>query len=363
MWEARTAIPKEPISFLLIPAFLLAVVFSGNYPWLKRKEPYLACLLFLLIVTPDLLGNLYGNSNAVVVEKVGYTEHLSRIGGLGISVQPLVFYGRAILTIAYKLAGAMLANDAEEYVGMNPIFGSLLFVLVFLVTILWKHKDSVTKSLLICFWFIFLFFTFIRRGSAGRGHLDMDLWIWVDVTLLPAAVIAGYYISKVGNGWRIAAYAVIVIGSLYSSYRVVFPRLAIPPVSIAYDPEVVGPLKGQMVTVEAMLDRCDICDANSKVELLDISIVEKNANGSLVGLPGIGTPDVVGAELGQDDRTFALRATGGELDRRYDVKWRLTNVLGKTREMTTTLGMNAMSEQRWRQPFWVHRKPAITAEK
>ena len=346
------------ISLLLIPAFLLAVILSGNSFWLKRKEPYLASLLFLLIISPDL----YWNFASQAKSQVNYSDHLGRVGGLGLSEQPLYFYMHPVLNVGYKLVGAKLKDAASEFVGMNPLFGIILLGSALWLALRSKGESAIVKCLLVCFWLVFIFFSLIRAGSAGRAKLDTDLWIWVDVTLIPAVVLAGYCLSRLQGWLKGVAVVMICIASLYAVYRTVIPRLTMPNLAVNFDPEVFGSMDGRMVPVEAHFDHCDFCDSNPKLELLSIRIVEKRETGAQIRLVDLETTDVEGAQLGTDDRAFALRATGADQDRRYEITWRLTDKSGKSRELTAPIWMKVASEKRWRQPFWVRNELAQTGK-
>lgn len=81
-------------SSLLAPALLVVFCFRGYRSWFLRKEPYIAALLFLAVISPDLYWNLRHPAGNVIAAEYGYAQHLSRVGGLGYSVQPLIFYGR-----------------------------------------------------------------------------------------------------------------------------------------------------------------------------------------------------------------------------------------------------------------------------
>lgn len=346
------------IALLFLPAFFLAVVVTGNGSWLKRKETYLASLLFLIVIVPDLYWNLNSLGNA----ELNYSDHLGRMGGIGVSDQPLYFYTHPILVVTYKLMGAKLQDFAPEFVGMNPLFGFIMLGSAIWLVIRSRREVTVAKCLLVCLWFFFLFFSFISPGNKGRKDLDTNLWIWVDVTMLPASVLAGCALSRLKGWWRHVAVAVVALACLYSGYRLVNSLYTMPTIAVGYDPEAFGALDGHMVSIETKFDYCDFCDGKPQVQLLNIRVIEKEANNKDAEIPALESGSVEGAQLGTDDRTFALRATGKERDRRYEIFWRLTDANGKVQNLMSELWVRPLSNPKWRLPFWV-RNELIVAKK
>ena len=65
--------------------------------------------------------------------------------------------------------------------------------------------DQLRLFLLVMFWAIFGFFTLIKRGTV-TGRLDPVSWIWVEVTLVPAVVMAGARLADISGTWRVPAW-------------------------------------------------------------------------------------------------------------------------------------------------------------
>jgi hypothetical protein len=63
------------------------------------------------------------------------------------------------------------------------------------------RRDQLRILLVVMFWAIFGFFTLIRRGDPP-GRLDPVSWIWVEITIVPAIVLAGARLSDVSGKWR-----------------------------------------------------------------------------------------------------------------------------------------------------------------
>ena len=207
------------IILLLIPAYFATIVFSRYRPWLRRKEPYIAGLVFLLVISPDLYWNLTTTDHV----QVSLIDQLSRVGGLGFNPHYLLFYvGEAVSIIGY-----VYHDGFAEYPKMNPLFGVILLAGVFLITLRIKRSESILKFLIFAFWIGFGFFLFTRPGT-GVQFGDALGWLWVDMTLLPAVILTGYYLSSLRKNLRIFAYIATGAAVLYATVMVVTIRLGLP---------------------------------------------------------------------------------------------------------------------------------------
>jgi hypothetical protein len=59
----------------------------------------------------------------------------------------------------------------------------------------------------VMFWFVFGFFTFMKRGTPP-GRLDPVSWIWVEATIIPAVILASAGLASATGAWRIGAWTV-----------------------------------------------------------------------------------------------------------------------------------------------------------
>ena len=93
-----------------------------------------------------------------------------------------------------------------------------------------------------------------------------------------------------------------------------------------------------METVVATVTVSDNCDPNPSVRL--ISITSNEPESGFLG-NGDKSPDIAGAALGTDDRTFELRSergTGnGSTGRVYTVTYRVTDVSGNSVDRSATV--------------------------
>jgi hypothetical protein len=208
-------------SALLLPVFFATLLLPPFREWLKRPAPYVACAIWLLVVSPDLLWNARTDESLVnyagqEVAQATYARHLQRIGGIGLSAYPSMFYGRSVVTAAHEaVLGRELRDETPEYRAVNALVGLVLIGGVLVTTVRFRRLAGATPFLLLAFWTIFAFFTFIEKGSPP-GRLDPVSWIWVEVTLIPAAVLAGAQLHGAQGVWRRAAWGVAAAALLYA---------------------------------------------------------------------------------------------------------------------------------------------------
>jgi 4-amino-4-deoxy-L-arabinose transferase-like glycosyltransferase len=209
---------------LLLPALFLVLLLPRHRDWLRRAHPYAACALFALLIAPDVLWNLranpdvdrvtYGNRAA---PQATYASHFKRIGGLGLSPYPLMFYARQpVSALSELLTGGPLDDNTPEYRSMNPALGVLLLGAVLLTTLRSAGPDTLRGFLLLAFWCTFGFFLSIRRGDSPG--LDPVSWIWVDATMVPAAVMAGARMAEASGRGRLALWSGAGLAAAYSIF-------------------------------------------------------------------------------------------------------------------------------------------------
>jgi 4-amino-4-deoxy-L-arabinose transferase-like glycosyltransferase len=212
-------------SALLLPVFFITLLHAKYRRWLLRPHVYLACVMFLAIVSVDLYWNMtvdrqtaripYGTQEAGYAT---YQSHLARVGGIGFSPYPLMFYARRQVRLAHlSLTGRELRDETPEYRSMNPGIGVVLLAGVLVTTFRRAGPHDVRRFLLIWFWTVFGLFTLIARGDPP-GRLDPVSWIWVETTMLPAAILTGAALAGARGKWRAVAWLVSGAALLYSSF-------------------------------------------------------------------------------------------------------------------------------------------------
>lgn len=211
-------------SALLLPVFFLALLLPPYREWLTRPAPYMACAVWLLVVSPDLIWNARTDEEVIVnyagegVAQATYARHLQRIGGVGLSAYPSMFYARSVVTAIHQAAlGRELRDETPEYDSINPLLGLVLVGAAVVTAVRYRRATAATPVLLLAFWVIFAFFTLIEKGNPP-GRLDPVSWIWVEVTLIPATMLAGARLAGLEGRARATAWAVASAALLYACW-------------------------------------------------------------------------------------------------------------------------------------------------
>jgi 4-amino-4-deoxy-L-arabinose transferase-like glycosyltransferase len=211
---------------LLLPVFLLTLLHPVYRHWLRRPHAYLAAGLFALLVSPDLAWNMKSGPERLVTYsdqtalQATYASHWRRVGGIGFSPYPSMFYARGVVMSAYQgVTGQELRDETPEYASMNPVLGVLLVGAVLLTTFRPPRRDALRVFLLILFWTVFGLFTLIKKGDPP-GRLDPVSWIWVEVSMLPAIILAGARLADARGTSRPVSWAVASAALAVAAYTV-----------------------------------------------------------------------------------------------------------------------------------------------
>lgn len=211
---------------LLLPVFAFTLLISKQRRWLLKPQVYLACVIWALVISPDLVWNLRNNAattkvtyNNQTVGQATYATHLKRVGGLGISLYPSMFYFRSTVRSSYlRITGSPMRDNTAEYESVNPAIGLLLLGGVVATAVRPRGRDQLRIFLLLMFWGIFGFFTMIKPGDPG-GRLDAVSWIWVETTMVAAVVLAGAQLANVSEKWRLPLWSVAVVALVWACMR------------------------------------------------------------------------------------------------------------------------------------------------
>jgi 4-amino-4-deoxy-L-arabinose transferase-like glycosyltransferase len=211
---------------LLLPTLLLSLVFMGRIAWIGRRQPWIACAVFLAVISPDLYSNLtvtpekrleLWQRHQQAAEQTGaqfdgtvytvnglymsYGDQLSRFRGIGFNAEPFYFYFGSLL----DALGVKHQNTFSEFPFMHPLEGILLWC--GLASALWRRpKDSLTVALLTMFLVLFVPFSLVQLGEP-RARFPSDpkvLWYWVDRTMLPAMLLTGHACWQIWSRGRSA---------------------------------------------------------------------------------------------------------------------------------------------------------------
>ena len=138
-----------------------------------------------------------------------YAVHLRRVGGLGFSPYPSMFYFRGPVSWLYsRVTGNELKDETRDYLSVNAAIGALLVGAVLITTVRPTRPDRLRTFLLVMFWGIFTFFTLIKKGDTP-GRLDPVSWIWVEMTLIPAVILAGARLADLSGRWRLLTWVLV----------------------------------------------------------------------------------------------------------------------------------------------------------
>ena len=107
---------------LLLPVFALTLVISKHRRWLLGPHVYLACAVMRSVISPDIIWNLRTNPDTAKVSynneahgQATYAAHLRRIGGLGLSPYPSMFYFRGPVRSLYaRVTGSELKDETTD---------------------------------------------------------------------------------------------------------------------------------------------------------------------------------------------------------------------------------------------------------
>ena len=213
--SAGLAFYAKEHSALVMPTFFLALLATSQRRWLRTPHPYLASVLFVACISPDLYWNLETKSERLVnyageeVRQATYTDHFRRFGGVSLSPYPAMFYVKPVAQAAARqLTGETPPDYTREYRSVGPLLGAVLLTAVVFTAARWRARDDLQRFLAIQFAFVFLFFSVIQPGNPP-GRLDAVSWIWVETTMLPAVVLTGARLAGTAGWTRRASWAIV----------------------------------------------------------------------------------------------------------------------------------------------------------
>jgi hypothetical protein len=328
-------------ALLLLPVWGTVVLLKPYRPWLRRWPTWVAVLLFFLVISPDLLKGWVENTGQA---QAAYSDHLARVSGFGITPQPLAFFGKTALTALLAAFGLSFKDWAPEYPAMNELFGAamLLGILVILLTRELRSR-TVVRLWLAIFFLAFIVLSFLDTKYDESSHLGPQAWYWMDITLLPAALLAGTAIGFV-HGWHRRVLVLLILGGcLVSLYQTGAGRLGLQRFKAGAEPLVLWPADGRSVEVRTGFLPCVTCDQAPEVRLervsLEIEGTSREARSDEF--------EPVDPPAGRHLRLMARREV-----RWYGLHYRLREASG--RETPVTVYVLVRDEpQPWPPMFWV----------
>jgi 4-amino-4-deoxy-L-arabinose transferase-like glycosyltransferase len=217
---------------LLLPVFLAMLLGATYRRWLRSPHLYLAVVVFALVIGPDLAWNLRTDPDTARVTYGGgtigqatYSAHLQRLGGIGFSPYPAMFYAHGPVTQLIGIVAGTAPPEPHimpEYHPVNPVIGLLLVIAVLTATMNVAGRNPNHRFLLILAWGVFIFFTLVKRGDPPYRLAAVN-WVWVEATLIPAVTLAGHRLAGLTGRWRTAVWICCAVALMYAVDSLVWP--------------------------------------------------------------------------------------------------------------------------------------------
>lgn len=346
---------------LLLPGFLAAMLLSARHRvWFWRAAPYVAVLIFVAVISPDLVINFLMRDDL----EFSYSDHLQRAAGLGFTRHHLLFFLRGAIQAVYAFLGQSLSDLAPEYASMNSLLGTILLgvasiMAARLVLNREVRQDATSLYLTIAFWAVFGFFLFIEVSTEGAiQHLTYVAWFWSDLTLIPGCILAGAFLSGLIGKWRTVGYSIAGLAVAVAIADAVFTRVGTPkgPVA-AFDPEYILPPDGRRVSARGSINYCAICEKNMSARIVGVEL--RHPDGA--------TEEALGTDYARIDGDsdsglgLVLLARDGDPAENPDERWDESMWYDITLELTDSAGSTYLVEERvfsslipseFNPPFW-----------
>ncbi len=330
---------------LLLPVFAVALLTAPYRRWLRHPAPWAAVILFMVIISPDLFkGATHGTAN-----QASYTDHMDRIRGIGITPQPVAFYGKEAVRFALDITGRTFKDWAPEYPGLNEAFGiSVLLALMWSLFRIRQLPDPRLRLWLALFLFVFGFLVLLDTEFNEQRQLSPQAWYWADLTLLPAALVLGFVTAR-SRGWLHGALLLLLVGGcLISSARLASGPFRFQHMKLAVSPAVLWPQDGRIAPVQVGVLPCTACDQNPEM------VLEKVMIQSAAGWRPA-TPEEMPA-LGDEHHRTVLLAVSPAVSA-YGLHYRLTE--SNSHVVRTSIDVLIRPEaDQVKQPFWFVSPPA-----
>ena len=346
---------------LLLPGFLAAMLVSARHRlWFLRAAPYVAVLIFVAVISPDLVVNFLMKDDL----EFSYSDHLQRAAGLGFTRHHLLFFLRGAISTVYGFMGQSLSDLAPEYASMNSLLGLILLGVASVMAARFVlsrglRLDATSSYLTIAFWFVFGFFLFIEVSTEGAiQHLTYVAWFWSDLTLIPGCLLAGAFLVEMVGKRRTVGYSIAGLAAIVAIVGAVVTRVGTPndPV-VAFAPEYILPPNGQRVSARGSMNYCVLCEKNMSARIVDVTL--RHPDGA--------TEQVLGTDYAQIDHDsgvdlgLTLLARDGDPAENPDEKWNESMWYDITLELTDSAGSTYLIEDRvfsslipseFNPPFW-----------
>ena len=289
---------------LLGPVFIITLVATRHRVWFRRREAYLAALLCFVVISPDVWWNV---TNQDPDAAANYGKHLSGVGSLGITYQPLLLYGREAVSWLLGVTGHSFYDNAEEYAAGNFLLSLVIAggVLYALLNARMRRNPGVVL-LLVLFVFIFGFFTF--AGERSTPGLHSFGFFWGDLSLIGGVGLGGLWAGSLVGATRVFAALFLASGFFLSATRVFRDHFAAPSVAARPDPYLIEHAPGVLRDISVSFNFCQVCDQAPRIELVAV----RARSGGKDLPPDSASHLIADASLGTDDRSIRVESTAPE---------------------------------------------------
>lgn len=244
---------------LLVPLWCAALVFTGNARWLLRWPTWAALGVFAAFF-------------ALARTQAGSGGQLDRFAGFGVTAQPLAFYGKSAVRKLLSLVHTGFKDWAPEYPSMNVLLGAALLAGTGLALVSGKlRKDPAVRTCLALFAAVLALLVFVDTRFNEEANLAPQAWYWADLSLLPAALLAGIAAGRGGIAGRAVATGVLA-GALVGAVHVGATRLGTSPVQGGAVPGLVSPADGRMAELHTGFLTCALCPPDPPITLKRIQV-------------------------------------------------------------------------------------------
>jgi hypothetical protein len=241
------AIVTKQTAVLLVLAFGLELLRRPETRRLLRKpEPWYGLAALLIIVSPDIVWNLFQSGVDNSASGNGVAFQLAKMEPGTWSWGPSALYFRPLFHFSIE------PGVLSEYVSMTSLPGAL--VLGSAIASVWLLRSSVARFLQAFGFATFLLFSLL----SGR---DGEFW-WADLTVLPFVALTGGVLGLLEGRRRLIALAVMSI-ALVTAFRIVTTRENYFPLDVGSPPQpVIDSYKKsqwQLVVAQRNVDHLAAC--------------------------------------------------------------------------------------------------------
>lgn len=278
---------------LLVPLWCTALLLTGNARWLARWPTWAALCIFVACFL-------------AAKTQAGSGGQLDRFAGFGVTAQPLAFYGKSAVRKLLSFVHTGFKDWAPEYPSMNAVLGASLLAGTALALVFKRLRDdAAVRTCLALFAIVMTLLVFVNTRYSEEANLAPQAWYWADLSLLPAALLAGIAAGRGGLTGRAVAVGVLA-GALVGAVHIGGTRLGTTTVQGGAVPGLISPADGRMAELRTAFLTCATCPRDPAVALKKVEVRQEGGDWRAA------TPDEAVAH-DPGGRGLALRAAPGNV--------------------------------------------------